>query len=66
MQYLQQHRAAINLKFWLACKHLQDTVEKREFATPGDVQNCMELVLAGRAANMHVQVHTFFVVVFQP
>lgn len=56
LQYLQQHRAGVNLKFWLACKNLQETVERRGSVPVCDVLSCMEVYLSGRKIECHVQV----------
>ncbi len=42
--------------FWLACKNLQDTVERRGSAYARDVLSCMEVFDAGIAKDQRVQV----------
>ncbi len=59
MQYLQQHRAAINLTFWLACKHIEEEAERRDAVAITDLHTCLDLIRAGVADNTHVQVLYF-------
>ena len=56
LQYLHQHRASVNLTFWLSCRALQDTVERRGSAPAVDVLNCMEVSRSGLNSDTHVQV----------